>query len=127
MKYEIKYKELSEYLKTLKETDFQRDSFSRNPNGIMKKGYAMDDIEFFKKDLSTIPTQQIINYGMPFLVDLTGNDLSVVILTKRKYKNPNGRLVRAKFDTTIVDDCRSLYGTPLNGYWMIPEQFITKK
>ncbi len=127
MKYQIKYKELSEYLHTLTRACFQTTNFDRYPNGIIKEGYAMDDIEFFKKDISSIPIEQIINYGMPFLVDLVGNDLSVVILTKRKYKNPKGRLVRAKFDTTIVDDCRSLYGTPLNGYWMIPEQFITKK
>lgn len=128
MKYQIKYKELSEYLHKLKETDFQGADghHARNPNGIMKKGYAMDDIEFFKKDLSKIPSEQIIDYGMPFLVDLIGNDLSVVILTKRKYKSPNGRVVRAKFDTTVVDDCRAIYGTPLNGYWIIPEQFITK-
>ena len=127
MKYEIKYKELSEYLHTLKVTDFQRDGNpALSPDSIMKKGYAMDDIEFFKKDKDLIPAAQIINYGDAFLVDLIGNDLSVVILTKRKYKSPNGRVVRAKFDTTVVDDCRKLYGTPLNGYWIIPEKFITK-
>lgn len=128
MKYEIKYKELSEYLKTLKETDFQRADGhpARNPNGVIKKGYAMDDIEFFKKDLAKIPSEQIIDFGMPFLVDILGNDLSVVFLTKKKYRMPTGRLVRAKFNGTVVDDCRETYGTPLNGYWIIPERFITK-
>ena len=129
MKYEIKYKELSEYLKTLKETDFQRADGNpgRNPNGVMKKGYAMDDIEFFKKDLAKIPSEQVIDFGTPFLVDLIGNDLSIVFLSRRKYKSPNGRMVQAKFDTTVIDDCRATYGTPLNGYWIIPEKFITKK
>lgn len=48
-----------------------------------------------------------------------GNDISIVILSKRKHKLPNGRVVRAKYVTTIIDDCRSIYGTPLNGYWKI--------
>jgi hypothetical protein len=125
MKYEIKYKELSDYLNSLDVTDFERASghVKDNPNAIMKKGYTVDEYE---DDLDKIPPKQIIDYGMPFLVDLIGNDLSVVILTRRKYKSPNGRVVRAKFDKTVIDDCRKLYGTPLNGYWVIPEQFITK-
>lgn len=122
MKYEIKYKELSEYLNSLKANDFDR----HENIGIIKQGFAMDDIEFFKKDMDKIPPKQIIDYGMPFMVDIIGNDLSIVFLTKRKYKSPNGRVVQAKFDTTVVDDCRKIYGTPLNGYWIIPDEFITK-
>ncbi len=86
----------------------------------------MDDIEFFKKDLSKIPKDQIIHYGMPFLVDALGNDLSIVILSRRKYKLPTGRVIRAKYDSMNIDDCRKQYGTPLNGYWVIPQQFIIK-
>ncbi len=87
---------------------------------------AIDDIEFFKMDRSKIPSEQIIDYGMPFLVDILGNDLSVVFLTRKKYKLPTGRVVRAKFDATVISDCNKAYGTPLNGYWMIPNQFIEK-
>jgi len=63
---------------------------------------------------------------MPFLVDALGNDLSICFLSRRKYKLPDGRVIRSKFYTTIIEDCRGLWGTPLNGYWVIPSQFITK-
>lgn len=117
---EIDFEALENYLKSLKVSDFDR----HGNIGIVKKGYAMDDIEFFKKDIDSLPPEQIIDYNKPFLVDILGNDLSIVLLTKRKYKMPNGRTVRAKFVKTIVSDCRSLYGTPLNGYWIIPKKFI---
>jgi len=49
-------------------------------------------------------------------------------------KNPNVKTrvvhsrteIKARFVTTIIEDCRSLYGTPLNGYWKIPSQFISQ-
>ena len=127
MKYEIKYKELTEYLETLKESDFQKMSRNNNPNAIIKQGHSIDDIIFFDMDRSKITLDTLIDYGMPFLVDVIGNDLSVVVQTKRKYKLPNGRVVRAKFDRTLISDCRELYGTPLNGYWIIPDRFLIKK
>lgn len=125
MKYEIKYKELTDYLKTLTKGDFQG-CWNKNPDAPMKQGYAMDDIEYFKMDRSKITLDTVIDYGMPYLVDCVGNDISLVVLSRRKYKNPNDRLIRARFDRTLIDDCLALYGTPLAGYWVIPEQFITK-
>lgn len=126
MKHKIKYKELSEYLSKLKREDFDRDGYNDNTNHLMKKGFAMDDIEFFKKDISKIPKEQIIDYGMPFLVDAIGNDLSVCTLQKRKFKLPTGRLVRMKLRETVIHDCHKNYGTALNGYWIIPSEFIEK-
>ena len=123
MKYEIKYKELTDYLKTLKDKDFQR-NWNKNPNAPMKEGHSILDIDFFKMDKSKIPLEKVINYGEPFLVDALGNDLSIVILSKRRYKLPTGRAIHAKFVTTVLDDCRSVFGTPINGYWKIPNQFI---
>ena len=119
MKRQIKYEELREYLKTLKKTDFDRSDGSK---GIIKEGYSVDDLIFYKN--VTIPVEQVIFNGMPFLVDILGNDLSVVVLTKRKYKLPTGRVVKAKFDKTIIEDCTKTYGTPLNGYWIIPDRFF---
>ena len=124
MKFEIKYKELTEYLKTLNRKDFQN-NWNKNPNAPMKEGHAMIDIDFFKMDKYKISIDTIINYGSPFLVDAVGNDLSIMILSKRKYKLPTGRAVNAKFDRTIIDDCREIYGTSLSGYWIIPERFLS--
>lgn len=123
MKYEIKYKELTEYLKTLKESDFQR-NWNKNPRAPMKEGHSIDDIIFFDKDKSKITLDTLIDYGTPFLVDALGNDLSIIVQAKRKYKLPNGRVVKGKFDRTLINDCRKLYGTPLNGYWIIPDKFL---
>ncbi|MCU0436690.1 MAG: hypothetical protein MUC49_02175 [Raineya sp.] len=128
MKFTIKIKELKEYLETLKADDFQAGdgvSFS-NPNGIIKEGFSISDIEkgFYKN--KNIPSDQIINYGDSFLVDALGNDLSILIKSRRKYKLPDGRVVHAKYYGTVIKDCRKLYGTPLNGYWIIPPQFIEK-
>ena len=57
MKYKIKYKELTEYLKTLKEADFQR-NWNRIPDAPMKEGHSILDIIFFNMDkfASVIPT-----------------------------------------------------------------------
>ena len=123
MKYEIKYEELTDYLKTLKDKDFQR-NLNENPDAPMKEGHSILDIEFFKMDKSKIPLGTLIDFGDPFLVDAVGNDLSVVVLTKRKYKLPTGRAINAKFDRTLISDCRALYGNPLNGYWIIQKRFL---
>lgn len=125
MKYEIKYKELENYLKSLKESDFQCRRYS--PDGIVKEAEFINVIERFNIDKSKIPISSLINYGMPFLVDALGNDLSICVLTRRKFRLPTGRLIQAKFDSTIISDCRSVYGTPKNGCWVIPEQFICIK
>ena len=125
MKYEIKYKELTDFLKTLKDKDFQR-NWHKNTDAPMKEGHSIDEIEYFKTDKSKIPLEKVINYGEPFLVDVLGNDLSIVILSKRRYKLPTGRAINAKFDRTLISDCRTQYGTPLNGYWIIPKRFLNK-
>ena len=126
MKYKIKYKELSEYLSKLTREDFDRYGYKDDANPLIKKGYAMNDIEFFKKDISKIPKEQIIDYGSPFLVDAIGNDLSVCTLQRRKFKLPTGRLVRMKLRETVINDCHKNYGTALNGYWIIPSEFVEK-
>ena len=123
MKYEIKYQELTDYLKTLKDKDFQG-NWNENTDAPMKEGHSNLDVEFFKMDKSKISLDTLIDFGTPFLVDAVGNDLSIVELTKKKYKLPTGRAINAKFDRTLIYDCRAIYGTPLNGYWIIPSRFF---
>jgi len=86
---------------------------------------TIDEIEYFKMDKSEITLNRVIFYGQPFLVDCVGNDLSIVQLTIRKYKNPKGRLIKGKFIETVITDCRAIFGSPLNGYWVIPDEFIS--
>ena len=117
MNFIIDYKGLTAYLKTKKYKDFHK-------GGSVLKATAMDDIEFFKMDKSKITMDCFINYKRPFLVDSVGNDLTVAMLTKRKYKNPDGRLVRFKHLHTVISDCSELYGSCINGYWIIPDKFI---
>lgn len=126
MKYGIKYKELTAFLKKLKEEDFQR-NWNKHSNAPMKEGHSILDIEFFEIDKSKITLDTVIDIGTPFLVDAIGNDLSIIVLARRKYKLPNGRAVYAKFDRTLISDCRALYGMSLNGYWIIPDKFLIKK
>lgn len=119
--YEIDYEGLKEYLEVL--------TYERIREGALVKGHAISDIELFyktNKEKSKITYDQVIHYGTPFLVDAIGNDLSIIVLTKRKYKLPTGRVVNAKFDRTIIDDCREVYGCPINEYYIIPEEFLTK-
>jgi hypothetical protein len=125
LKYKIDYKGLENYLKTLGYSDIET-NWHKPKNAKLIEGHSMEEIQFFKTDKSKIKPEKIINYGEPFLVDALGNDLSIVILSKRGYKLPNGRVIKAKFVTTILDDCRSVFGSPINGYWKIPSQFISK-
>lgn len=116
---EIDYKGLKKFLETL--------TYRGIKNGDLIKAHARNDIDYFyktDKDKSKIRLDQVIEYGMPFLVDAIGNDLSVCILTKRKLKLPNGRVVKMKFDRTIIDDCRSVFGSPVNNYYVIPDRFL---
>lgn len=118
MKKIINYEALEEFLKTL--------SYRKIQDGALTKGHSMNDIEFFyktDKDKKKITYDQVINYGDPFLVDLIGNDLSVCILTKRKYK-VKGRLVALRLDRVIINDCQEVFGSCLNGYWVIPDRFF---
>ena len=113
---------LKAYLHTLKYQDFA-DAKNGYSDKIIK-GNSIRDIEFFKKDLSKIPLSTVINYGDCFLVDVVGNDLSLVILTKRKYRNPDNRVCHFKFVETLITDCREVLGGSVNGYWKVPTQFL---
>lgn len=121
MNYKIDYKGLKEFLETL--------TYRSIKDGALVKAHARNDIDFFYKtdeDKSKITLNQVIEYGQPFLVDAIGNDLSVCVLTKRKYKLPTGRVVRMKFDATIIHDCRKVLGSPVNNYYVIPDRFIVR-
>ena len=125
-KYLIDITELRKYLNSLKETDF-RDAAGRrgvNPSGIIKRAETIEEIEHFNLDKSKITLDTVIFNGMPFLCDILGNDLSIVELTKKTNKMPNGRKLNFKFVETVINDCHKIFGTALNGYWIIPEQFI---
>lgn len=120
MRLRIDYNGLKEFLETL--------TYRGIKDGALVKAHARNDIDMFYKtneEKSKITLNQVIEYGMPFLVDAIGNDLSVCVLTKRKYKLPTGRVIRAKFDRTIIDDCRTVLGSPVNNYYVIPDRFIT--
>lgn len=123
LRHKIDYKGLEDYLKTLTYSDIET-NWQRPLTPKLIEGKSIEELEYFKTDKSKIPPEKIINYGEPFLVDALGNDLSIVILSKRKYRLPTGRVIRAKYLTTIIEDCRELFGTPINGYWKIPNQFI---
>lgn len=123
LKYTIDYKGLESFLRSLNYSEIQT-TWQKPVDVKLIEVTTMDNIEYLKLDKSTIPADTIIEYGEPFMVDALGNDLSIVILSRRKYKLPNGRAIQAKFVTTVIDDCRALYGTPLNGYWKIPCQFL---
>tara|TARA_R110000868_G_scaffold172812_4_gene408810 strand:- start:187 stop:540 length:354 start_codon:yes stop_codon:yes gene_type:complete len=114
----IDYKGLTDFLKTLKYEDFSK-------NEVIKIGNSISDIEHFKKDKANISLDSLINYGDYFLVDALGNDLSVCKSARKKYTLPNGRVVSMKHEGILIEDCRKQYGSPINGYWVIPEQFIT--
>ena len=125
MKHKIDYNGLENYLKGLTYSDIET-NWNKPQNAKLIEGHTIEEIEYFKTDKSKYKENSIIQHGEPFLVDAIGNDLSIVILSKRGYKLPTGRVIKAKFVTTIIEDCRSVYGTPLNGYWKIPDKFIVK-
>ena len=124
MKQKIDIEALKAYLQTLQYADF-KDAKQGESEKIIK-GVSMKDIEFFKKDITKIPLSAVINYGDVFLADIVGNDLSLVVLTKRKYKMPDGRVCKLKFIQTIINDCQEVFGSPINGFWKVPQQFILK-
>jgi len=128
MEYTIDFEGLKHYLENINADVFEQTE-GRNCNdsvvkGFVKKAKTINEINHFKTDKSKITLDRVIFYGMPFLCDVLGNDLSIIELTKRSYKQPNGRVIPAKFIKTIIPDCHKIYGTALNGYWVIPELFI---
>lgn len=121
MNYQIDYQGLKSFLETL--------TYRGIKDGVLVKGHTRYDIDRFyttDKEKSEITLDSVIEYGQPFLVDAIGNDLSICFLTKRKYKLPNGRLVKMSFHKTIINDCRNLYGSPINGCYVIPDRFIDR-
>ena len=125
LKHKIDYIGLKNYIKSLAYSEIETNE-NKPESAKLIEGNSIVDIEYFKMDKSKIPLETVIQYGEPFMLDAIGNDLSIVILSKRGYKLPTGRVIKAKFVTTIIDDCRGLFGTPLNGYWKIPSQFISE-
>jgi hypothetical protein len=123
LKHKIDYKGLEKYLKSLSYSEIET-NWHKPKKAKLIEGHSIEEIEYFNTDKSKITLNKVIQYGEPFLVDAIGNDISIVILSKRAYKLPNGRVIKAKFVTTIIEDCRFIYGSPLNGYWKIPNQFI---
>lgn len=122
LKHNIDFKELERYIRRLDISEVET-TWNKPVNPKLLECNTIDELQYFKKDIDKIPTGKIIQYGEPFLLDAVGSDLSVVVLSRRGYKLPTGRVINAKFITTIISDCRSLFGTPLNGYWEIPKQF----
>ena len=102
-KYKIDYDGLKDYLETLTPGDI------KNSLGFwLEKEYSH-------------------KVGTPILVDLLGGDISILWRTKRKFRLSTGRLVRGKFDCTLIDSTREQYGIVLNGCWTIPEQFLIRE
>lgn len=121
MKFTIDYEGLTTFLKSL--------TYAKIKDGALTEGHSRGDINrFYKTDKckSKITLDQVIEYGEPFLVDAIGNDLSVCIPTRREFKLPTGRKARMKLLKVVVDDCRKVLGSPINGYYVIPCRFITK-
>ena len=117
MKTQIDYKKLEKYLKSLTYKDFVNIRMDRSK---VKEAHTVDDLSVFGYS-GKIEKETIVNFGEYFLVDILGNDLTVVQLTRRKYKTPKGRMVRAKIIATIIDDCKKQYGSCINGYFHIPK------
>jgi len=91
------------------------------------KAFTAADVERFCKTAakkSKITLDQFVDYGKPFILDCIGNDLSVCQLTRGRHKLPTGRVIGSKFDRTIIKDCKAIYGSCINGYWVIPDKFI---
>jgi len=111
----IDFKKLKIYLESLTYKDFVN---ARMDSEKVKLAHTVDDVYRFGMD--KIEKNTLVNYGEYFLVDILGNDLTVVKLTKKKYKTPKGRAVKAKIILTIINDCRKQYGSCINGYFHIP-------
>lgn len=110
----LNYETLSDWLSTLTYEDF-------HDNIKIKKGHSERDIYQYKKYhrsfLSTVTLDMVISYGDKYLVDI-GGYIAVLTLTKRKYKLPGGRVVKSKFDRSLIVNKHSV-----NGYWIIPDRF----
>ena len=114
----VDYQNLKEFLETLTYQDFK-------DNVKIKEAHTIEDERWrVEGGKHPLPKDQIINYGDYFLVDAVGNDLSVCKKTKRDYKLPTGRVVSMKLEQILIANCRKQFGSPLNGIWAIPKEFI---
>lgn len=120
-RYKIDYIALRDYLCALDRSEIET-TFQKPENAALHEATTRLSIDEYAIGN---PIGPIVEYGEPFLVDALGNDLSIVVLTKRRYKLPGGRAINGIFDRAIIDNCRSVYGNPLNGIWKIPSQFLT--
>lgn len=116
MKTKVDYEGLEKFLRSLTKEQFKEQILEAN---------LRNDIDFqpFQIDVSKLNPDSIIEYGMPFLVDLVGNDISVCVLTRRRLRASYHRLVQCKLKKTIIDDSLKQYGDYLNGCWVIPKEF----
>lgn len=63
--------------------------------------------------------------GHYFLCDCVGNTVDLCYSTKRKYKNPAGRMVECKVIETFIVDARKQLGSPVNGCWQLPYHLLS--
>ena len=124
LRHKIDFEGLKNYLESIGYSDIET-SHNKPTNPKLIEGDSICDIERFNYDKSKIPLEKVIHFGEPYLVDVLGGDLSIVILSKKKYKLPDGRVIKSKFVKTIIKNTHELYGNYLNGYWKIPSQFLS--
>ena len=97
---ELDIEEIKKYLLNLKKDDFG--------SGELPECCTISDLKIFGIH-KPIKGYHIANYGEYFLVDLIGNDISLVKLTKIEFKTPTGRMVKCKLIKTIIEDCKKTY------------------
>ena len=115
MKREIDYEALKIFLESLKDEDFEK--YKNREKFILKEANTVLDHP------KEIWNPKYIQYWEQFLVDIIGNDLSVVTLSKKKHKIWGRGWLNCILEKTIISDCRKVYWTPLNWYWIIPDKF----
>ena len=112
--HEMNYRELQDYLHNLTRWDFE--------NGVMVKAVTAVDVEWFGREkYKDLPLNQFVNYGEQILTDALGNDLSMITVTRKKHKLPNGKKINGRLIGTLIYDCHATYGTAINGCWVVPE------
>ena len=114
----INYTKLSKWLSGLSYNDFKE-------NKVIKEGWTVGDIDLFRKtnqkeyiiEAGKITLDMIIFMGDKYIADIDGS-LAVIELTAKKYKMPNGRMVKSRFIRNVCDNKHTV-----NGCWVIPIRF----
>ena len=65
-----------------------------------------------------------LSVGDFFLCDCIGNTVDLCIKTNKWYKNKAGRAVQCKVIETLISDARATLGSPVNGEWSIPYEYL---